>query len=149
MRSSVGSTLPEQASDFDHAVGERGDLLADRAFARTTGAPLVPGNRVRLLLDAEQNYPAWQQAITSAERTIHFEMYILHNDPTGLAMADLLIDKASQGVHVRLLYDWFGAFGWTSWRLWRRLRRHGVEVRSCNPPRLSQYSRIEPKDSKP
>ena len=38
-------------------------LLADQAFSRTAGAPLVTGNRVDLLLDARENYPAWKQAI--------------------------------------------------------------------------------------
>ena len=47
-------------------------LLADQAFSRAAGAPLVPGNEIRLLRDAVENYPAWQEAIRSAKRTIHF-----------------------------------------------------------------------------
>lgn len=33
--------------------------LADQAFSRAAGAPLVEGNSVRLLIDARENYPAW------------------------------------------------------------------------------------------
>ena len=33
--------------------------LADQAFSRAAGAPLVEGNTVRLLIDARENYPAW------------------------------------------------------------------------------------------
>ena len=111
-------------------------LLWEQAFSRTAGVPLITGNRVRLLLDGEQNYPAWQQAIASAQRTVHFEMYMLRNDPAGHAMADLLIAKAAENVRVRLLYDWWGALGVTGWRFWNRLRSGGVEVRCCNPLRL-------------
>ena len=38
-------------------------LLADQAFSRTAGAPLVGGNKVRLLKDAAENFPAWLDAI--------------------------------------------------------------------------------------
>jgi phosphatidylserine/phosphatidylglycerophosphate/cardiolipin synthase-like enzyme len=47
--------------------------LVEQGFARASGAPLVPGNDVRLLKDAAQNYPAWREAIDAARRTIHFE----------------------------------------------------------------------------
>lgn len=35
-------------------------LLAEGAFSRAAGAPLIEGNRVRLLKDAGENYPAWR-----------------------------------------------------------------------------------------
>ena len=47
-------------------------MLADQAFSRTAGAPLVPGNDVRILRDATENYPAWLEAIASARDTVHF-----------------------------------------------------------------------------
>ena len=43
--------------------------LADQAFSRAAGAPLIPGNRVRLLKDARENYPAWLEAIDAAQAT--------------------------------------------------------------------------------
>ena len=33
--------------------------LADQAFSRAAGAALIPGNAIRLLKDAGENYPAW------------------------------------------------------------------------------------------
>src|SRR5687768_8957009 len=48
-------------------------LLADQAFARTAGAPLVSGNSVRLLKNAAENYPAWLEAIHAAKQAIAFE----------------------------------------------------------------------------
>ncbi len=111
-------------------------LLAEQAFSRAAGAPLVTGNRVELLLDAAQNYPAWRDAIEAARERVHVEMYILQADAVGEAFADLLVRKARAGVRVRLLYDWLGALGKTPARFWRRLAEAGVEVRCCNPPRL-------------
>ena len=110
--------------------------LADQAFSRAAGAPLLEGNHVRLLKDARENYPAWLDAIGAAKRHIHFESYIIHEDDTGRKFADALIGKAQEGVRVRLIYDWLGGFGKASHRFWNRLRAGGVEVRCYNPPRL-------------
>lgn len=119
-----------------HGLGD-GDLaFTDRAFTRAAGAPLVTGNAVRLLRDATENYPAWLDAIEHAERWIHFECYIIHDDDAGEQFAEALMRRARDGVRVRLLYDWMGALGKTRRSFWRRLGAAGVEVRCFNPPRL-------------
>lgn len=96
----------------------------------------MDGNRVELLRDAEQNYPAWLDAINSAERWIHFESYIIHDDTCGREFAAALCAAAKRGVKVRLVYDWLGALTATTWMFWERLRRAGVRVRAFNQPRL-------------
>ena len=111
-----------------------GDLFLERAFSRATGASLVPGNAVRILCDAEENYPAWLDAIGRAERTIHFESYILRDDALGNEFAAALAARARAGVQVRLIYDRLGGVGKASRRFWRRLTAAGVEVRGFNPP---------------
>ena len=101
-------------------------VLAAQAFSRAAGAPLVHGNRIRLLRDADENYPAWLEAIDGAKKTIHFENYIIRDDDIGVQFADALIAKAKEGVPVRLLYDWMGAFTETGSAYWRRMRDGGV-----------------------
>lgn len=110
--------------------------LADQAFARAAGAPLSEGHRVDLLEDGAQNYPAWQAAIAAARRTVHLEMYIFSDDAVGREFAELLMQRAREGVRVRVLYDWLGCFGRARAGFWQRLRAAGCEVRCFNPPRL-------------
>lgn len=112
--------------------------LADQAFSRAAGAPLVRGNAVRLLKDAAANYPAWLEAIRGARRHVHFESYIIHADAAGARFADALVEKAREGVPVRLVYDWLGAVGTHMRRLRPRLQKGGVEVRCFNRPRFSE-----------
>ena len=119
----------------DLAARER--ALIDQAFTRATGAALVPGNAVRLLRDAAENYPAWLRAIAAAERTIYFESYIIHEDEAGAEFAAALAAKAREGVRVRVVYDWLGGLGKASAAFWRGLRAAGVEVRCFNPPRFA------------
>jgi len=96
------------------------------------------GNAVRLLRDAAENYPAWLAAIRDARRAVHFENYIVHDDAAGQRFATAFLEKARDGVPVRVVYDWFGSLGKASGGYWRRLREGGVDVRCYNPPRLDQ-----------
>ena len=110
--------------------------LADDAFSRAAGAPLIHGNSVELLRDAQENYPAWLAAIRGARHHVYFESYFICEDEVGYEFADALIAKARDGVTVRLIYDWMGNFGKASRRFWQRLKDAGVHVRCYNPPRL-------------
>ena len=116
--------------------GGQGDDALDRLFFRSAGAPLVGGNAVHILLDGDQNYPRWLQAIDAAQRTIHLEMYIVHNDGIGRRFRDALIARARAGVAVRVLYDWFGALRPSSFRFWAPLVDAGGDVRVVNAPRF-------------
>jgi phosphatidylserine/phosphatidylglycerophosphate/cardiolipin synthase-like enzyme len=110
--------------------------LADQALSRTAGAPLVEGNRVRVLRDAAENYPAWEAAIEGARRTVHIEMYIFHADRVGRRFVDLLARRAQAGVAVRLIYDWFGCGASAARGLFTPLVRAGGDVRAFNPPSI-------------
>jgi cardiolipin synthase len=110
--------------------------LAEQALARAAGAPLVPGNAVRLLRDAGEHFPAWLAAIEAARERIAVEAYLFADDPLGRRFADALAARARAGVEVRVLRDWYGALGEAGRGFWRRLQAAGVEVRTFNPPRL-------------
>jgi phosphatidylserine/phosphatidylglycerophosphate/cardiolipin synthase-like enzyme len=110
--------------------------MANQAFSRTAGAPLIAGNAVRLLRDATENYPAWDEAIRRARRTIHIEMYIVHRDRVGRRMIDLLARRAREGVTVRLVYDWFGCGIGPLLGLFRPLVAAGGQVQPFNPPSI-------------
>ncbi|MGZ8202106.1 MAG: phospholipase D-like domain-containing protein [Burkholderiales bacterium] len=111
-------------------------ILAEQAFSRAAGAPLVGGNSVRVLKDAGENFPAWLEAIAAAKRTIFFEHYIVANDEVGREFVAALTQRARAGVRVRVLHDWFGDLGVATSRLWRPLVAAGGEVRVFNPPRF-------------
>ena len=111
-------------------------LLADQAFARTAGAPLVGGNAVRLLKDGNENYPAWLEAIRSAKHWIHLETYILHDDTIGRVFAEALCERARAGVKVRLLVDWLGSLLKSGPGFWRTFAKAGVDARSFGYPTI-------------
>jgi phosphatidylserine/phosphatidylglycerophosphate/cardiolipin synthase-like enzyme len=110
--------------------------IAEQALSRTSGAPLIEHNRVRILSDAAGNYPAWLGAIRAAKRFVHFENYIFQEDTIGREFAQALTAKAREGVTVRVVRDWLGSWR-CAWRgFWRAMSAAGVQVRCFNPPRL-------------
>jgi len=108
--------------------------IADQAFSRAAGAPLVTGNAVRILKDAAENFPVWLDAIRGAGRSVFFESYMIGDDPVGREFIQVLAERARAGVRVRLLYDWVGTQAPAA--LFTPLVHAGGEVRSFNPPRL-------------
>ncbi|MEO6740862.1 MAG: phospholipase D-like domain-containing protein [Chthoniobacteraceae bacterium] len=109
--------------------------LAELAFSRAAGAPLVCGNSLRLLLDGAENYDAWRAAIRSATHTVLFENYIISADTTGRSFLEELTRRAADGVKVRVMLDWLGSFS-TPRRFWGPLVKAGGTVRYHNPPSL-------------
>ncbi|HUK05287.1 MAG TPA: cardiolipin synthase ClsB [Burkholderiales bacterium] len=69
----------------------------------------VGGNRVTLLRNGEQYFPALAAALDAARTEIFLETYIYGDDETGSLIADALARAAARGVATRLLIDGFGA----------------------------------------
>jgi len=103
-----------------------------RALDRATGARPIPGNIVRHIASSHDALDTMLEMIASAQRTVHFENYIIRNDDTGRRFAAAWAQRARAGVHVRVLYDAFGCLG-TRGRYWRELRSNGVDVRPFRP----------------
>jgi len=127
---------PPDTRRFDPQSTSPVRLLAEQAFSRAAGAPLIDGNCVRVLKDAAENYPAWLAAIASAQHTIFFENYIIAADAVGRRFIAALATRARAGVRVHLIRDWMGSIS-SSTRFWQPLIDAGGEVRCFNPPRLS------------
>jgi cardiolipin synthase len=69
----------------------------------------LEGNRLTLLRNGEQYFPALVAAIDAAREEVFLETYIFADDETGSLMADALARAAARGVLVHLLIDGFGA----------------------------------------
>lgn len=111
--------------------------MAEQAFSRAAGAPLVGGNAVTLLIDAAVHFEAWESAIAAASQSIFLENYIIRDDAIGRRLRDALTARAAAGVTVCVVRDWLGCLGLDSKAFWRPLLAAGGEVRSYNPPRFS------------
>src|SRR5687768_16252845 len=96
------------------------------------GTPLMIGNKVVLLQDGPATYQAMFDAIAAARDHIHLETYIIEDDEVGQRFAAALVEKQSQGVQVRLIYDSVGASS-TPPAFFKHLTDNGVAVLEFNP----------------
>jgi len=94
---------------------------------------LRDGTRVQLYKDGEALRAAYEK-IRDAKRRICLEVYIFADDPTGQAFAQLLCEKAQQGVSVYVIYDSFGSLN-TDREMFRKMRRAGVRIEEFHPIR--------------
>ncbi len=103
------------------------------AVRRGAPKPLpVAGNKVTLLHDGAQCFPAMLDAIAAAKNEILLEMYWFHSDRTGTVFADLLSDKAREGVRVQIIYDAVGSWE-ASESMFDRMRAAGCDVHQFHP----------------
>lgn len=85
------------------------------------------GNAVTIFHDAEKTFAAIEAAVRAATHHIHMEYYIWNPDETGQAMAELVMAKAREGVHCRLLLDFIGCWSLTR-DMVKAMRDAGVDV---------------------
>ncbi|AXK39347.1 phospholipase D-like domain-containing protein [Crenobacter cavernae] len=116
--------------------------LADQAFARSAGAPLVEGNAVTPLFDCTDNFPAWAEAIAGATDCVYIEMYIFAADAYGTRIRDLLAERAKAGVRVCLLYDWLGCWKEHYRGFFKPIAAAGGEIRAYNPPAMGDATSL-------
>lgn len=92
----------------------------------------VGGNRLTLLTNGEQYFPALVGAIDAATQEVFLETYLFADDRTGSLVAAALARAAERGAAVHLLIDGFGAREFAP-RLRRMLEGAGVEVLVYRP----------------
>ncbi len=79
-----------------------------RLAASVTGTPVITGNSLEIFIDANKAYDRMQQAIEQAQHHVFMQSYIYRKDSAGKRFRDLLIEKAKEGVEVKLLVDGVG-----------------------------------------
>lgn len=71
----------------------------------------MSGNKLQLLMNGGEYFPALQQAFDGAQSEIYLETYIFADDDTGRRIAAALVRAAGRGVIVHVLVDGFGSKG--------------------------------------
>lgn len=97
-----------------------------------TGVPATEGNRVEVLRNGDEIFPAMLAAIAQAERSVDLLTYIWGAGEVSRQFADALADRARAGVRVRVLLDAIGARGLPA-HLIQRMRRAGAVVERFHP----------------
>lgn len=101
-------------------------------FLKNDLSPLTLNNKVTILRNGEEKFPAVMEALSQAKDHIHIEYYIFENDEIGGPLADLLIKKAAEGVEVRMLLDGVGSLALKK-DFFKKLKSSGVQLAEFMP----------------
>jgi cardiolipin synthase len=103
------------------------------------GTEMVGNNRVTLLQNGDEFFPAMLDAIRGAKLSLNMEMYIFDDGQIATEFARALAERARAGVEVRLLVDdWGSDLG----DLEKLLVSAGVRVREYRPLRIYSIYKI-------
>lgn len=90
-------------------------------------------NSVDIYTDGYDKFDNLFEDIKNAKRYVHVQYYIIRGDELGRKLLSLLIQKAKEGLDVKLLYDGMGCL-WTPKGMFEDLSEAGGEVVCFYPP---------------
>jgi cardiolipin synthase len=94
----------------DHAVETSESIdRARRTLEGVVGIPATEGNRIDVLRNGCQIFPAMLDAINDAKRAIDFLTFVYWKGEIGTELAGALSRRAQEGVRVRVLLDAWGS----------------------------------------
>ena len=130
-----------------HGYRLRGEVdVGDASFLRATesliGAPVAYGNDAELLINGDQIFPAYLDAIRRAEATVNLLTYAYWRGDIAIEVADTLCEKASAGVECNVILDAVGAAKMDR-KLVGKMRDAGVEVCLFRPPKPYAVKRLQ------
>jgi cardiolipin synthase len=125
----VTTPLRPESDDFLHVI------------QATCQATVYRHNRVQVLTNGAQFYPAMRDAILQAQASVNLEAYIFAPGEAADMLIDAMVARARAGVEVRLVLDAIGSalMGGESAR---RLRDSGCHVRFYQPLKWYRLARI-------
>lgn len=110
-----------------------------KLFTNQNWALPFKDNEVSIFTDGYGFVSTLLYNIGQAQDHIHLDTYIIEDDPLGNLVADALIDKARQGVEVRLLYDDVGCWRVKD-RFFNRMKAAGIQVYAFMPVRFPAFT---------
>ena len=110
-----------------------------KLFTNQNWALPFKDNEVSIFTDGYEFVSTLLYNIGQAQDHIHLDTYIIEDDPLGNLVADALIDKARQGVEVRLLYDDVGCWRVKD-RFFKRMKAAGIQVYAFMPVRFPAFT---------
>jgi cardiolipin synthase len=119
--------------------------MGEPAFRSTlvayTGNAVVPGNRVEVLLNGDQIFPAKIAAIRAARKSITYAQYVFEEGAPAADTAQALAERCRAGLPVHVLLDAVGALAMpVQYRDW--MVEAGCQVASYRPLTPWTFDRV-------
>lgn len=101
----------------------------------SAGSVLTDNNRIKIFTDGNEKFNKLIEDMRKAKEFIHIQYYIIKNDVVFRRIQDVLLEKAKEGIEIRILSDGMGG-RFISGKCWQRLRASGIHTAVFFPPLL-------------
>lgn len=133
------SSMLEFVEQRNLKVDDKHKQLVDLFVNQNLSLPFKD-NYTEIFTDGKSLFKTLIQDIKKASSHIHIDMYIWEDDELGREISDALIEKANQGVEVRVIYDDVGC-----WRVpqdfYDRMSNEGIDIQPFLPVRFPTLTR--------
>jgi cardiolipin synthase len=127
--------IKAEEADLENKTLPTHHQLLIRLLQRNSDAFPFHGNQLTAYGNEKETFRVLFSTIADAQKEIYAEFYIIENDIVGKQFLNLLMQKALEGVKVRLIFDFVGSFHFKN-SLQRTLRKAGVEIYPFLPVHL-------------
>ena len=137
----IGATVNAYRSYFKLSQNEKSQVGEDldRAYGTfkyvksVTKLGAHKGNRVTYYKTGEEFFPELIESLKQAEEFIFMEFFIITDGKEWNAVKEILIQKAQEGVDIRIVYDDMGCSGTISPRTPKILKQYGIQCYKFHP----------------
>ncbi|CEH32730.1 cardiolipin synthase [Romboutsia lituseburensis] len=120
----------ESANKFEpNVVGHR-DMIY--ALANSNNAHFTDNNTVDIYPESSEFFDSLLDELKKAKKYINIQFYIFKDDEIGSKILNILLEKAKEGVEVRLLYDAVGSRLFSDKTI-LKLKKNGVKIGAFFP----------------
>lgn len=117
----------EEQDDFTEKANDMFTFIQNE-----TRFPVSFHTSTHILKNGDEKFPVVKEELEKAQSYIHLEYYTLRSDDIGMEIINLLIQKAKEGLDVRMLYDAAGSLSLSKEAI-RSMEDAGVQVACFSP----------------
>lgn len=117
-----------QLEEKDYAVANQARYIADYGKY-----PVYRNTDVVFYADAAEGLEAQKEALRQAKHFIFMEYHAIEDTSAFHGIKEILTQKVSEGVEVRIIYDDVGSVGFISTDFIKRMEAEGISCRVFNP----------------
>ena len=89
--------------------------------------PFTKHNEIKIYTDGPSKFENLKRDLREAKESILLQYYIFQDDTLGKEIAEILIEKAREGLAVKVIYDHVGSFS-SKKKFFRRMQENGVDI---------------------
>ena len=131
-------SMLEFAEQKDLKIPEEQAALI-KLFSNQNWALPFKDNAVDIFTNGYDFFHSLLRDIGKARHHVHVDSYIFNDDALGYMVADALMEKAQQGIEVRVVYDDVGCWK-VSNDFFERMREAGIEVHAFMPVKFPAFT---------